>query len=280
MIDRSPSATVLLVRQSRRALFRALTAEHAAIVRVREGEKVVRADKRDVRLPAGAIGVLPARTALTIENRPAPAGRYAAQALVPHPNLIECARRDGLPEGDPFAVTTHDRVLLTFDRAIAALDDPLTPGPLKDHAVREVLLWLGEEGIGFGPDRPPSFVDRLRSILAAEPDTQWRAADAARALAVSEATLRRRLANTGTAFGDLLADVRMTHALGLLQTSELPVNRIALDCGYASPSRFAMRFRARFGVAPSAIRGRSVAMYDRDGAAIDRIGTAAGREDR
>lgn len=73
-------------------------------------------------------------------------------------------------------------------------------------------------------------------------------------MAVSEATLRRRLAADGTTFGDVLADVRMTQALGLLQTTSLPINRIALDVGYACPSRFAQRFRARFGITPSAIR--------------------------
>ena len=41
----------------------------------------------------------------------------------------------------------------------------------------------------------------------------------------------------------------------LLQSTDFPINRIALEVGYASPSRFATRFRARFGIAPTIIRG-------------------------
>jgi AraC-like DNA-binding protein len=51
----------------------------------------------------------------------------------------------------------------------------------------------------------------------------------------------------------------MTSALLLLQSTGLPVGQIALDVGYESASRFAIRFRERFGCAPSAIRARTTA---------------------
>ena len=41
----------------------------------------------------------------------------------------------------------------------------------------------------------------------------------------------------------------------LLQSTDLSILRIAEAVGYKSQSRFAARFRARFGFAPSAIRG-------------------------
>ena len=63
-------------------------------------------------------------------------------------------------------------------------------------------------------------------------------------------------------------DARMTFALGMIQTTDLPINRIALDVGYASPSRFAVRFRERFGISPSHVRQADV------NERIDRIGTA------
>jgi transcriptional regulator GlxA family with amidase domain len=50
-------------------------------------------------------------------------------------------------------------------------------------------------------------------------------------------------------------DARMSLALTLLQASDLSVNNIANAVGYSSASRFAVRFRQRFGFAPSAIRG-------------------------
>jgi AraC-like DNA-binding protein len=78
---------------------------------------------------------------------------------------------------------------------------------------------------------------------------------AARGHALSEASLRRRLASESASFTSLVIDARMTIALERLQSSSHSITRIALDVGYESASRFAVRFRARFGIAPSEIRG-------------------------
>jgi len=262
-------SSIVLIRQVRQALFRALTSEKAVIVLVREGRKTVRNGKHSVEVRKGMVGVLPAYLPLMIENQPAESGRYVASAIIPDDSVIMSAKRDGLRNGNPFLATRQDRTVAAFERATDLLDDPFTPSELKNNAVREVLLWLGTEGIGFGEERSASFSDILREKIAAEPDTNWRSTSAAQAMAVSEATLRRRLSACGTSFNDLLTDVRMTRALGLLQTTELPINRISLDCGYASASRFAMRFRARFGLAPSKIRRDNNA---RIGTSFDRIG--------
>lgn len=47
----------------------------------------------------------------------------------------------------------------------------------------------------------------------------------------------------------LLAQVRMGHALNLLQQGLTPLE-VALACGYDSPSRFAARFKQEFGLTP------------------------------
>ena len=75
-----------------------------------------------------------------------------------------------------------------------------------------------------------------------------------KALALGETTLRRHLAAEGTSFSEILAGARLGYALLLLQSSERSVVQIAQDVGYQSPSRFAARFRARFGVPPSELR--------------------------
>ena len=72
-------------------------------------------------------------------------------------------------------------------------------------------------------------------------------------LAMSEATLRRRLSAEGTRFVDRLTDVRVSVAI--IQSTDRAVARIASDVGYESTSRFAFRSRGRFGSAPKAIRG-------------------------
>lgn len=261
-------ASVLHIRQGRRAAFRALTAEQAVILRVRSGAKRVTVGARTLELAPGKLGVLPARLPMTIENRPAPGGLYIATAIALDADLVARLGAEGFATGDPLAASDDDRAVAAFDRAVVALDDPLLPPALRLNAVREVVLWLAEAGFGFGPERPARVSDRLRGLIAAAPDAAWSSAEAARALAVSEATLRRRLAADGTTFGDVLIDVRMSMALGLLQTTVLPINRVALEVGYASPSRFAVRFRQRFGVTPSHLRA---------GVTDERIGTADAR---
>jgi AraC-like DNA-binding protein len=91
-------------------------------------------------------------------------------------------------------------------------------------------------------------------LLATDPQQSWRAEDVAAQLAISPATLRRRLAAEGTSFRAVLEETRLARALTLIQTTNLPLKHIADDCGYLSPSRFAARFRQRFGSLPSELR--------------------------
>lgn len=262
----------LTIRQARRATFRALHGTTPGLIRVQSGLKRLRIGARVLEIPAGALAVLAPRQVMEVENRPAAGAPYkAALVVLPEP-LVDAIRAETGP-GEPMRASTRGVALAAFDRAAAWLGDPLVPARLRIHALREVLLWLAEEGIGFGPATLPGVTDRLRGLLSASPDRDWRAPEAARALGQSEPTLRRHLAGEGTSFTALLADVRMETALGLLQGSTLSVNRIALEVGYACPSRFALRFRKRFGLAPSDLR-----RGERIGMEVEPPGTAKGLE--
>jgi AraC-like DNA-binding protein len=145
----------------------------------------------------------------------------------------------------------------SFERACHALaPDTELADQIIAHRLQEVLLWLALQGCAFAAaTAPTSTAARVRSLVAGRLDRDWVVPDAARELAMSEPTLRRRLAAEGQRFGDILMDARMSLALTLLQASDLSVNNIANAVGYSSASRFAVRFRQRFGFAPSAIRG-------------------------
>lgn len=267
----------LTIRQFRRATFKAVNSSQPALIRVLAGTKRVRSILGAMDVGAGGVAVLVPRLDMTIENCPAPDSPYQAQIMIIPEELVGCTDRADGDTGNPMRATTRERVVAAFDRSAVYARDPAVPERIRLNAVREVLLWLAEEGIGFGRLRPPLLADRLRAILSANPGREWRSAEAAEMLAVSEPTLRRQLAQNGASFGVLLADVRMSVALGMLQSSDLPVNRVALDVGYACPSRFAVRFRKRFGLAPSSIRMAATQGDDRaslDAApAFDRIGT-------
>ncbi len=113
-----------------------------------------------------------------------------------------------------------------------------------------LLLALQERNIVFLRPSAPGLSERLTQLLAKEPEKHWTAALAGRDLAVSEATLRRRLAEEGISFSAILTEIRMHHAMMLLQTTNFSVSQIADACGYRAISRFSMRFKRRFGFSP------------------------------
>lgn len=95
---------------------------------------------------------------------------------------------------------------------------------------------------------------RVQNLLRGDLSRDWQLAQVCEALAVSESNLRRKLNQEGCSFRELLEEVRLSHGLTLLQTSQLPVQQVADACGYQSASRFSERFRLRFGMSPSDLR--------------------------
>jgi AraC-like DNA-binding protein len=67
---------------------------------------------------------------------------------------------------------------------------------------------------------------------------------------MTERTLRRRLADEGTSFRDLLAEVRQTMAEELLSSTGLSVSEVAARLGYSSPSAFIHAFQKWHGCSP------------------------------
>ena len=150
-----------------------------------------------------------------------------------------------------------DNLAAAFTNARHALSPAAgLPEAIARQRALEVMHWLLECGTALHcPPVNASVAARVRALIAARLDHAWTARDVASALAQSEATLRRRLAAENTSLTALLADARMATALTLLQATTRPVAHIALAVGYESPSRFAIRFRQRFGFAPTAVRG-------------------------
>lgn len=247
-----------VIRQYRQATFHRLVAPAPAVIRVLAGEKHVAWDRGELVARAGAMVLFPENLALTVENVPPEGGAYRA-AVLPLPRAgIEAAYARLGPEGRRLAVPVACAEVpgqgadQSFDRLFAAGQG--LPDPILALRQEELILWLAAAGAVLAPPAPQRLPDRLRGLLVAHPEAGWTAEQAARALAMSVPTLRRHLAAEATSFSALLQDVRMTHALALLQIGKLPVAAVAAAVGYDSPSRFAARFRARFGAAPRDIR--------------------------
>jgi AraC-like DNA-binding protein len=92
-------------------------------------------------------------------------------------------------------------------------------------------------------------------MVHTDPTREWSSADIETELGISGATLRRHLAAEGISLREIVSNSRLSHALTLLLTTGLPVKSIAARAGYGSISSFAKRFRARYGVEPSAVGG-------------------------
>lgn len=122
------------------------------------------------------------------------------------------------------------------------------------HRQIGLLLALADRGCFFNRPVAQQIGDRLRGLLSASPQRRWTTALAGRELAMSEATLRRRLAVENLRFESLLLDIRMHYGMTLLQTTAWNIPQIAEACGYQASSRFALRFRERFGCPPSQAR--------------------------
>ncbi|OUS07709.1 AraC family transcriptional regulator [Gammaproteobacteria bacterium 42_54_T18] len=78
-------------------------------------------------------------------------------------------------------------------------------------------------------------------------------------LAMSESTLRRKLKSEGTSVQKIKDQAKLGLGLHLLQTTRHSIGLIAEQCGYQSQSRFADRFKGRFGLTPSELRKTKMA---------------------
>ncbi len=79
-------------------------------------------------------------------------------------------------------------------------------------------------------------------------------AELAAALGHSERGLRRRLEQSGTSFRKLVDQTRERRAREMLAHSTLPIQAIAYDLGFDTPSNFARSFKRWTGVTPKAFR--------------------------
>ena len=224
---------------------------------VRQGCKTLIGHNWRVDVPAGQILAIAGGQTLDVINHSPPGGAYQADWLQwpPAPvNEHAVTASAGQPIRHQLTIANPSAPFLAaFAAAQSAIADQTLPPAIASHRLSELLCWLSLHGGCFSATRPTT-ASRIRRQMLDDPSQSWSAAGVASSLAMSEATLRRHLAREQQNLRDLLIDARMTTALNLLQNTEHPITRIALDVGYASPSRFTARFQQRFGFAPSAIR--------------------------
>lgn len=248
----------------------------ALLVAVIEGSKIIHTTTGELVCPAGQWLLLPAGQELTLTNQPdAHTGQYLALALAQEASWLQ--RFHSLyghllheaAAGTPVVLPGRaSRQAMQHLLAVQEGGDGAVDMALAEHAWQGLMLALLQQGQGRSILVLPAHDTRqqLQSLFSFDPAHRWTPADVAQRLAMSEATLRRRLAAESVTFGGLLTEIRLAHALALVMTGHQSMLEIALAAGYQSPSRFAAAFRRRFGLTPSALRatrGNVSAMSDK-----------------
>ncbi|MEO0868169.1 MAG: AraC family transcriptional regulator [Cyanobacteria bacterium J06642_11] len=116
------------------------------------------------------------------------------------------------------------------------------------HMIESVF---SDEGYHYQDENPLS---KIRRLIETDLGHPWRSNEVAEHFSISEATMRRWLAKSGQGFSKILQNTRLEHGLSLLQSTDIAIAEIALDCGFKSPSHFSDSFKKRFGIKPSQIR--------------------------
>lgn len=101
-----------------------------------------------------------------------------------------------------------------------------------------------------------SVPDRVLALLTCNAGHYPGLDAAAQRLNMSPRTLKRRLAEKGTTFGDLLDEVRKRDSQQLLLSGDRSIEEIAARVGYADPSNFRRAFQRWTGQSPTEYRQR------------------------
>lgn len=222
-----------------------------------EGEKRVRTATQSLRFAPGDIFLISRRCRIDVVNLPdARCGRYTS-AVVPFCSEALAAARTLWNEPLPAAGEALARLPLDAHGALlrrwrqALQDGHYSEARLALASFAITLARQGHGSLLLAPQ--PTLSEQVRDRLAAEPARDWQSHDVEAALAISGATLRRRLSSEGTSLRQLLTEARLAHAMGLLYTTALPLKAVAARVGYRSLPSFSKRFVERYGLHPSDI---------------------------
>jgi AraC-like DNA-binding protein len=235
--------------QSPQALH-AVPFEHSTLMIVLRGEKQLHGLSHNS-VTAGHMLMVPAGTELTFTNHPQPT--YGYRALILAFDAEQLMHLPAAPVSHQPQISTHDPLLLQL---IAQWMQLPAQSNWLGHRRREILDRLLQLGFAAQLQAGHSLQWRhkLQRLVQQDLSHDWTLEAVCQALAISESSLRRKLKAEGAGFRPLLEQWRLVHGLNLLQTTHYPIQQLALECGYQSASRFAERFRQRFGMTPQALR--------------------------
>ena len=222
-----------------------------------QGCKQVRTAQQSLEFAPGDLFLITRRCRIDVVNIPDPHSGLYLSAIVPMcAEALTAARalwNEPLPQaGDALArlpLAEHGATLLQWRQALE--HGHYTEARLALASLAVAFCRRGHGSLLIPPE--PSLGERIRDLIAAQPERDWQSRDFEAQLGLSGATLRRRLASEHSSVRELITDARLAHAMGLLYTTRLPLKTVAARAGYRSLGSFNKRFAERYGLEPAAI---------------------------
>jgi len=130
---------------------------------------------------------------------------------------------------------------------------PVSMWSHRRQEILQVMYHMGYEDVS-SILKHTSITNKLQQIMNNDISAEFHSDFLCEQLAMSESTLRRKLKLEGTSIQKIKNQVRLGHALHLVQSTIEPVGHIAEQCGYHSQSRFTEKFKQLFGLTPTQLR--------------------------
>jgi len=175
--------------------------------------------------------------------------------------IVEAPSLDGLADRVFFALTPGLRALTAWLQSAHAPH----AGPVLDASLASAWSSLALATLAAHPANQSTQLDTRTDARA---ERAWRTIDQRYAdpltldeLAADAGVSARRLATLfraayGTTLHARLAEVRLRHALSLLETTALPIAEVAARTGYYDQSALTRHLKAVHGITPAAVRRR------------------------
>ncbi len=254
-----PKVTLTPITQATTATFTNLYIHNTSLFFIENGSKKVQYQNGfELIGQTGDVLIFQPGSIVTMENRTWSGNDYKAIGVTFSKDMVEKIfsqiNQNGKVKTVQIITPSASEKKQILNSITKNLSNSNIPNLIAEHRLLEPLVWLKSLGVELNPNEDNSPLGKVRELIETDLTHEWKARDIAEHFAMSEATMRRWLAKSGNSFSKILINTRLEKGLSQLQTTEIPISNIALECGFKTPSHFSETFKMRFGVQPKSIR--------------------------
>ena len=248
-----PVYKVSIYKAKQLQALRNLRIHSPSIIQILSGSKRLFYKSDVTNLSSSAYLLCSASASLSFENLPQ-MGYFQSRVFsfycVPDKDMLDLSRTAELSSDVP--IVPRDKNIDITLEALSCYEVSNMSKQSQDYLVKALYQQLAEQGVlhALFPEDELSFSSKVANYLATSPEQEHSLESVAEKFATSRATMIRRLAKENIRYRDLLAEVRLSYALKLMQSGTADVAVLAHRCGYQSETRFSQRFAGKFGVTP------------------------------